>query len=62
MIFVIYIMALAYAACSPMILPFTLCYFLSAWVRLSLIGVQVTDALHTTLTLHCDAPSQGLIK
>lgn len=33
MIFVIYIMALAYAACSPMILPFTLCYFLSAWVR-----------------------------
>ena len=34
MIFVVYIMALAYAACSPMILPFALCYFLSAWVRL----------------------------
>ena len=32
-IMLIYIMAFAYAACSPIILPFTLCYFTSVWVR-----------------------------
>jgi len=32
-IMIIYIMAFAYAACSPIILPFALCYFTSAWVR-----------------------------
>ena len=37
-IFVIYIMALAYAACSPLILPFALCYFITAWVRSGLPG------------------------
>ncbi|CAL8472023.1 g11565 [Coccomyxa elongata] len=31
-IMLIYIMALAYAASSPIILPFALCYFLTAWV------------------------------
>ncbi|EIE23620.1 hypothetical protein COCSUDRAFT_63147 [Coccomyxa subellipsoidea C-169] len=31
-IMLIYIMALSYAACSPIILPFALCYFLTAWV------------------------------
>ncbi|CAK0783273.1 hypothetical protein CVIRNUC_006472 [Coccomyxa viridis] len=31
-IMLIYIMAFAYAACSPIILPFTLCYFTSVWV------------------------------
>ena len=34
-IMLIYIMAFAYAACSPIILPFTLCYFTSVWVRTS---------------------------
>lgn len=33
MIMLIYIMAFAYAAVSPIILPFTLCYFTSSWVR-----------------------------
>ena len=34
LIMIIYIMAFAYAASSPIILPFTLCYFTAAWVRL----------------------------
>lgn len=32
MIMLIYIMAFAYAAVSPIILPFTLCFFTSSWV------------------------------
>lgn len=32
MIMLIYIMAMAYAASSPIILPFALCYFITAWV------------------------------
>ena len=32
MIMLIYIMAFAYAAVSPIILPFTLCFFTSCWV------------------------------
>ncbi len=32
LIMLIYIMAFAYAAVSPIILPFTLCFFTSSWV------------------------------
>ena len=38
MIMLIYIMAFAYAAVSPIILPFTLCFFTSSWVR-SILGL-----------------------
>ena len=42
-IMLIYIMAFAYAACSPIILPFTLCYFTSVWVRARTTHEQITD-------------------
>ena len=49
-IMLIYIMAFAYAACSPIILPFTLCYFTSVWVRASIthegIRKHVMRAVH----------------
>ena len=41
-IMLIYIMAFAYAACSPIILPFTLCYFTSTWVRTRILLKRTT--------------------
>ena len=46
-IMLIYIMAFAYAACSPIILPFTLCYFTSVWVRAHIThGKYRKDVMH----------------
>lgn len=47
-IMLIYIMALAYAASSPIILPFTLCYFITAWVSCS-----ATTACACSKSLYC---------
>ena len=54
-IMLIYIMALAYAASSPIILPFALCYFLTAWVSPSptyslLTPLSMMAAVTTSVT------------
>ena len=56
-IMLIYIMAFAYAACSPIILPFTLCYFTSAWVRTGLTrrGISGKSCVRSALTLKMSA-------
>ncbi len=41
----IFIMALAYAASSPLIMPFALCYFITAWVRALAACCVATDCL-----------------
>lgn len=60
MIMLIYIMAFAYAACSPIILPFTLCYFTSAWVsRLQPLSSQSAPLLCPALCA-CSSPTKAL--
>ncbi len=50
-IMLIYIMALAYAASSPIILPFALCYFLTAWVSPSPRDCPFTPTQHPLLKI-----------
>ena len=52
-IMLIYIMAFAYAACSPIILPFTLCYFTSIWVRTSITRDVILKTLCGRSATHC---------
>ena len=52
LIMIIYIMAFAYAASSPIILPFTLCYFTAAWVRLPQTSINSLQMLVNLCRLH----------